>query len=369
MDVPPPGPATPAAIQTHPVEVSERYAAVSTEADEAFDDLARLAQHACEVPIALVSLIVGDRQWFKARIGTDLVSIPREISFCDHAIRDLSGVTRVGDARTDPRFIDNPLVTGTPHVRFYAGAPILDAAGDPVGTVCVVDDQPRQLTGAQAAALQAIARQARFLLDLRLFLDEQQSVLARQISVTSELLDVQQYLRAENDILRQQAQRDPLTGLLNRAGLEALRNDAVFANQYMDAPYSVMLIDIDHFKRINDHHGHMKGDEALCEVAGAIERNIRRTDLAARFGGEEFLVVLAGTSVTEAATIAERIRESVASLHQPMPLTASIGLAQSLGRLESITRPIERADSALYRAKQRGRDRIEIDTLLPQAPA
>lgn len=158
-------------------------------------------------------------------------------------------VTQVVDPRAHARFAANPLVTGDPHVRFYAGAPILDDEGVPVGTVCVVDTVPRQLTTAQSEALQVIARQARFLLDLRVFLDEQERALNQQLHVTRELMDVHQDLRAENDTLREQAQRDPLTGLFNRAGLDALRNDAGFAAEYMEQPCSVMLIDVDHFRR------------------------------------------------------------------------------------------------------------------------
>lgn len=99
-------------------------------------------------------------------------------------------VTQVVDARADARFAANPLVTGEPHVRFYAGTPILDDEGVPVGTVCVVDTVPRQLTTAQSEALQVIARQARFLLDLRVFLDEQERALNQQLHVTRELMDV-----------------------------------------------------------------------------------------------------------------------------------------------------------------------------------
>lgn len=218
-------------------------------------------------------------------------------------------VTQVVDPRAHARFAANPLVTGEPHVRFYAGAPILDDEGVPVGTVCVVDTVPRQLTTAQSEALQVIARQARFLLDLRVFLDEQECALNQQLHVTRELMDVHQDLRAENDTLREQAQRDPLTGLFNRAGLDALRNDAGFAAEYMEQPCSVMLIDVDHFKQINDQRGHMAGDDALRQVAAVIEQSVRRSDVAARFGGEEFMVVSARTGVQEAHAIAERIRQ------------------------------------------------------------
>ena len=137
----------------------------------------------------------------------------------------------------------------------------------------------------------------------------------------------------------------------------------------MGQPCSVMLIDVDHFKQINDQRGHIAGDDALRQVAAVIEQSVRRSDVAARFGGEEFMVVSARTGVQEAHAIADRIRQGVQELGGDPPLTVSIGLGQSIGKLESIARAIERADEALYRAKQLGRNRVEHNTSLPQSAA
>ena len=139
---------------------------LDTAAEETFDSLVRAAATICHVPIALVSLIDADRQWFKASIGLDTRETPRDLAFCAHAI--LGDETFVvEDAHRDPRFSDNPLVTGDPRVRFYAGSPIITGDGQALGTVCVIDHQPRQLTAGQLEGLRGLAHTAGAYLDLR----------------------------------------------------------------------------------------------------------------------------------------------------------------------------------------------------------
>lgn len=131
---------------------------LDTEQEPMFDSLAALASSLCGTPIALLSLIDSDRQWFKANVGlTGIAETPREVAFCDHAIRD-EALMEVADARLDPRFTANPLVTGSPDIRFYAGAPLVMASGERIGTLCVIDRQPRQLSDAQREALRHLAR-------------------------------------------------------------------------------------------------------------------------------------------------------------------------------------------------------------------
>ncbi|WP_245814775.1 GAF domain-containing protein [Cystobacter ferrugineus] len=132
-----------------------------------FDDLTRLASRLCEAPIALVSLVDHYRQWFKSRVGLEAQETPRDIAFCTHAILGERPFV-VEDARHDERFHDNPLVTGELHLRFYAGVPIKGVGGHNLGTLCVIDQQPRQLTAEQAEMLVAIGRQVEAQLRLRL---------------------------------------------------------------------------------------------------------------------------------------------------------------------------------------------------------
>jgi PAS domain S-box-containing protein len=129
---------------------------LDTPAEERFDRLTRIAQHILQVPIALVSLVDAQRQWFKSRQGLDTQETHRDISFCGHAILG-SDVFVVADAAADPRFADNPLVLEAPSIRFYAGAPLTLSSGERVGTLCAIDRQPHQVTSAQLAALQDLA--------------------------------------------------------------------------------------------------------------------------------------------------------------------------------------------------------------------
>lgn len=162
-------PAVPAAIPPNEAQrlaALRRYGVLDTPAEQAFDDLAHLAAFICGTPISVVSLIDVDRQWFKSEIGLDTRETHRDVAFCAHAILDRD-VFVVPDATADGRFVDNPLVTGDPNIRFYAGAPMITPDGFSLGTVCVIDRVPRELTDAQRDALKALSRQAMAQLELR----------------------------------------------------------------------------------------------------------------------------------------------------------------------------------------------------------
>ena len=133
----------------------QRYQILDTLPEAEYDDLTLLASQICQTPISLVSLVDSQRQWFKSHHGLDIEETPRAISFCAHAIRGRT-LLEVPDAALDERFSDNVFVTDAPHVRFYAGAPLITPDGLALGTLCVVDYKPRQLTPAQRAALDAL---------------------------------------------------------------------------------------------------------------------------------------------------------------------------------------------------------------------
>lgn len=161
--VPPPLPLN----EARRIDALRRLEILDTLPEQCYDDLANLAARLCDVPIALISLVDSERQWFKACVGLGGSETSRDVSFCGHAIANPTQVFLVPDALEDPRFRGNPFVTGDPWVRFYAGAPIVLAGGEAMGTVCVLDTRPRELTAAQIACLEAIARQAASLLELR----------------------------------------------------------------------------------------------------------------------------------------------------------------------------------------------------------
>lgn len=128
---------------------------LDTSPEERYDRLARFAAEQLDVPIALLTLVDGQRQWFKSRIGLEVSETARDISFCGHAIME-SEIFVVEDASRDPRFLDNPLVTGEPHIRFYAGAPLSAPSGHRIGTLCVIDTEPRTLRPVDLSILDAL---------------------------------------------------------------------------------------------------------------------------------------------------------------------------------------------------------------------
>ena len=142
------------------------YHILDTETEQSYDDITTLAAHICKAPIVMISLVDEVRQWFKSKIGVDQQQTSRDVAFCAHAILGGKPFT-VGDATKDRRFADNALVTGEPHIRFYAGIPLMNPEGLALGTLCVVDRQPRRLSAAQLKALQALSRQVMALLELR----------------------------------------------------------------------------------------------------------------------------------------------------------------------------------------------------------
>jgi signal transduction histidine kinase len=143
-----------------------RFAVLDTEQEQDFEHLVQLASQVCDVPMSLVSLVDAERQWFKAKIGLSASETERKFSFCAHAILN-DGVFEITDAEKDDRFFDNPLVTGDPNIRFYAGIPLVTDNGYKLGTFCILDSKPRSLTPAQEFALKTLAKQAMSLLNIR----------------------------------------------------------------------------------------------------------------------------------------------------------------------------------------------------------
>jgi two-component system, NtrC family, sensor kinase len=163
------------------------YEILDTVPESSFDDFTILASSICGTPIALISLIDEDRQWFKSKVGLDAPETPRDVSFCGHAIHGRD-IFVIEDSRLDERFADNPLVTGFPEVRFYAGAPLVTPDGFAIGTLCVIDHQARKITPQQTKALESLARQVIIHLELKKNLKKNQALFSemKQLSQTIE---------------------------------------------------------------------------------------------------------------------------------------------------------------------------------------
>lgn len=335
------------------------YEILDTLPETSYDDFAQLASIVCDAPIAMISLVDDDRQWFKAKVGLALSGTPREDAFCAHAIMDPGSVMVIRDAHADERFAQNALVLGEPHIRFYAGAPLVTSEGDAIGTLCVIDTVPRDLTPGQAEALRIMASEIVSQLDLRKSFAALEETVLAQVTYVGELEESKQHLEAVESHLIEAAMTDPLTGLPNRRALqERLKVEYLRAQRY-GTDVAIVMIDVDHFKDINDSLGHPKGDAALVALARLLEQERRGPDMVARYGGEEFLAILPGTSLAGGMIMAERFRRAVERASWDFrTLTISAGVASGgHGSLKNGDL-VREADEALRLAKKRGRNRV-----------
>jgi diguanylate cyclase (GGDEF)-like protein len=249
---------------------------LETPSEEAFDRVTRLAQAIFKVPIALVSLVDAKRQWFKSRQGLEATETPREISFCGHAILG-DDILIVEDASRDERFHDNPLVAGDPHIRFYAGCPVRAPNGHRIGTLCIIGREARQLRASEAAQLRDLA-----------------GIVEQEMA------------------WRALAAVDPPTGLANRRGFEMLAEHCLRSAGRTGEPVSLLFLDLDRFKQVNDELGHAAGDALLVEMSGLLQEVFRVSDVVARLGGDEFCVLLTGTPAANLSVPLQRLADRTA---------------------------------------------------------
>jgi diguanylate cyclase (GGDEF)-like protein len=496
---------------------------LDTPPEKAFDEITRLAAYICGTPIALISLVDASRQWFKSKVGLEVAETNRDIAFCDYTIKK-GDILIVPDALTERRFATNPLVTSEPYIRFYAGVPLLTPEGHALGTLCVIDYVPREMTSGQVEALSTLGHQVSSQILLRrkleelkratserrkaeealsqanaqltnrvkeleqrnleilllsemsdflqacLSVEEAKKVIAKLIPLLFPSLDGGVLLKnstnnlveavttwgqpnssqvltacecwalrrsrvhwlqdAQNGILcqhffthpkpaqslcvpmlaqgetlgllslscqefgqftdakrrlartvaeqialalaniklrenlRHQSIRDPLTSLFNRRYLEESLLRELNRAKRKQTSIGIIMLDVDHFKQFNDKFGHDAGDIVLKEVGKFLQQHTRQSDIACRYGGEEFILILPEASVDALKQRAEQLRGGIKAIHIQHreqilgKITISLGIACFPEHGVTGDDLIKAADTALYRAKAEGRDRV-----------
>ncbi|MBC7281162.1 diguanylate cyclase [Hoeflea sp.] len=431
--------------------------------EETYERITRLTARILDMPAAMISLVDGDRQWFKAQVGGDRSDVPRELSFCSHTICQ-NGVFVVEDASRDPKFLDNPFVTQHPHIRFYAGAPLRASGGLNIGTLCVLDIRPRTMSARDRQSLADLAAVVMDALDTRLIIDRAETAERRLIDAVESLPDgfvlfdnqdrlvicnsrfreiyaesadhIQPGVRFEEIIrkgvasgqypdalgneeawiaervemhqnpgepteqhlpgdkwfrvqerrtsdgglvsfrfditnLKRQERKlarlawtDGLTGALSRRRILELAESEIERAHRHGIAVSLLILDADHFKQINDRNGHTAGDEVLKGMVERWKRVLRSHDLIGRIGGEEFCILLPEVGSDGAVRVAEKLRQETACLPfafegQLLRATVSIGVA-TLAPGQDVAALMRSADRALYEAKDAGRDCLVV---------
>ncbi len=309
-----------------PPDEAERFAKLrslnilDTLPEERFDRITRMARRMFNVPVALVSLVDSNRQWFKSNAGLEALETPRCVSLCGHAILGRE-VFNVPDATRDERFADNPLVVEDPAIRFYAGFPLHLGEGSAIGTLCIIDKEPRHLAEEDFEMLKDLGHM-----------------------VERELASLQM------------ATTDELTGLSNRRGFNILAEYSLHLCVRQKLPACLAYFDLNKFKPINDRFGHAEGDLALVAFASQIRIVFRESDIFARLGGDEFVVLLTNASKEDTEPVIERFRETVDAYNTVAARGYDIAFAHGLvefdhQRHDSVEALLADADALMYEAK------------------
>ncbi|WP_232312809.1 sensor domain-containing diguanylate cyclase [Enterovibrio coralii] len=249
---------------------------LDTSEEERFDRLTRLARQMFATKFALISFIDKNRQWVKSCSGDKWEkSIPRDLSFCGHTILDDDAMV-VCNAEKDPRFFDNPYVTGAPTIKFYAGYPIRHANGSVMGTLSLMDSEPRSFDDGDIAALKDIA-----------------DLVERELTAM------------------QFTTQDHLTGLLNEQGFWVLSQNSLNMCERLNAPATLAYFDVRGLKSINQLYGLKEGDNALAFFAELLRFGFRESDVIARLDCDRFAVLLNNTPISNTQEILKRFKERV----------------------------------------------------------
>jgi len=294
---------------------------LDTTHEERFDRVTRIAKRMFGVSISLVSLIDEDRQWFKSRQGFEATETSRDISFCGHAINQ-DDLFIIPNTSKDERFFDNPMVTSAPNIRFYAGYPLKIQNGLNIGTLCLLDETPREM-------------------------DEEDQRLFKDLGAM-----IEQEIKSI-----QLATLDALTSISNRYGFLILVEHSFKMCRRNKVPMSFLLFDLNKFKAINDEYGHHEGDFVLTKFAQLMIGTFRNSDVVGRLGGDEFVAMITSFNEENADTILARfdvaVEEANTTMNKPYKIEYSVGLVHFQHNTKKTPEEmIQAADAAMYRNKK-----------------
>ncbi|WP_017446665.1 sensor domain-containing diguanylate cyclase [Gayadomonas joobiniege] len=256
---------------------------LDTAKEERFDRITRLASRIFQVPVAIVSLVDENRVWCKSTHGLSLNEVPRDMSFCGHAI-NYNNFFIVHDTHLDDRFHDHPFVINPPNIRFYAASPITVNFDLRLGTLCLLDYKPRVFNDEEKIILQDLTRLA------------ENEISALQHSTLYEL-----------------------TQISDRRGFNLLAPYALSWCKREALPACIVVFDLDNFKSINDTFGHLEGDKALIVFSSILRRVLRNSDVFARIGGDEFVAILTDTQCIDVQLVMTRLRAHIIEFNQRNP--------------------------------------------------
>ncbi|KAF1044255.1 MAG: Phytochrome-like protein cph2 [Herbaspirillum frisingense] len=306
-------------------------------------DFISLATSLCAAPIGMVTQLHADiglqhpfvsvvngrgdirNQWwrFPGQNGVSRTAV--DFSLCQYAARRPRELTEIADLRADPRFGESALANGTPQVNFYAAVPLVSSNGDVMGTLCVMDRQPRQLTAVQRDAFLKLGRQ----------------------------LEGQLESRRTMQKLEQQTLTDALTGIGNRRSFDLRLREEWTRHLRNARPLSMLMVDVDYFKQYNDTYGHPAGDALLSQLARVLRSPLRASDFLARYGGDEFSLILPDTDEIGAHQVGERIKRAVSMVKWPhTDIEISLGAATvTPSEMCDFHALLQAADKAKYQRK------------------
>lgn len=314
--------------ESHRLRELERYGLDQGSDDPQYCRILELTADLLEMPIGLVSLVDDRCQRFLCRHGLEVRSTPREMAFCAHAIAAVEAPFVIEDARQDPRFATNPLVLGPPHIRFYAGMPLCTRRGYNLGTLCVIDTEPRQFSEQQRHRLTEMA-----------------ALLMREIE------------------WRHQSRLCPLTGLHRRDSFFELAEKEFRRARDNHWPLALLSFDLDNFRQINMRWGHAAGDQVLIDLVVLCQSLLDEDDLMARIYDEEFSLLIVGKDDAEALALAELVRHSATEMHgvfstSEYRVCISGGISSIASNDSCFADLFGRAEQALMLAKNNGRNQI-----------